>query len=71
MSVIVIELPELVEDDVLPPELDVLAAVTPLEEDPEPVPAETAEPTEIGSAVMTPSLGAVTTVSCVFFLAVE
>jgi hypothetical protein len=38
-----------------------------LPDDPEDVfvPAETSEPTEIGSAVTTPSIGAVTTVSLV------
>ena len=79
MSVIVIELPdppevELDEDPVVdePPE------VAPPEDEELPpdelellVPAETAEPTEIGSAVITPSMGAVTTVSAVFFLAVS
>ncbi len=78
MSVIVIELPDPLEELELdeppdapePPELPPLE--DPLDELLDPlVPAETAEPTEMGSAVMTPSLGAVTTVSPVFFLAVS
>ena len=79
MSVIVMELPdppevELDED----PVVDEPAEVAPPDEEELPpdelellVPAETAEPTEIGSAVITPSMGAVTTVSAVFLLAVS
>ena len=79
MSVIVMELPdppevELDEDPVVAEP----AEVAPPEDDELPpdelellVPAETAEPTEIGSAVITPSMGAVTTVSPLFLLAVS
>jgi hypothetical protein len=79
ISVIVMELPdppevELDED----PVVDEPAEVVPPEVEEFPpdelellVPAETAEPTEIGSAVITPSMGALTTVSDRFLLAVS
>jgi hypothetical protein len=74
MSAIVIELP--LED-----ELEVEFVPLVVEPPPEPelpladdaellVPAETAEPTETGSAVMTPPLGAETTFCFEFFSAV-
>ena len=77
MSVIVMELPDPpdveLDDD---PVVDEPADVAPPEDEELPpdelallVPAETAEPTEIGNAVITPSMGAVTTVSPLFFSA--
>lgn len=81
MSVMVIELAEPPEDELDEPLLDEepLWVDAPVDDDPELplsdelellVPAATAEPTDIGSAVMTPSVGADTAVSPLFFFAV-